>query len=247
MARRYWVGTSGWVYPHWREVFYPPDLPSSRWLPFYVAEFPTVEVNSSFYRLPQEKTFAGWRSKVPDDFRFAVKASRFITHIKRLKDCREPVETFLGRARALDENLGPVLYQMPPNFHRNERNEAVLADFLSAPAAGRAARLRVPARLLVQLGGLRPAAPAQRRLLRLPHGGPADAPGGDHRLRLHAIPRQRRPLRRPLRRGGAAALGRRPPRSPRGREDVYIYFNNDAGGFAVQNARQLKELLAQAS
>ena len=90
MARRYWIGTSGWVYQHWRGVFYPPELPSSRWLAHYRSSFGTVEINFSFYRLPKEKTFENWARAVPPGFRFAVKASRYITHIKRLRDCEEP-------------------------------------------------------------------------------------------------------------------------------------------------------------
>jgi uncharacterized protein YecE (DUF72 family) len=131
MALRYWVGTSGWSYKHWRGPFYPPGLPTSGWLAHYHAQFATVELNNSFYRLPQEKTFRNWSEAVPKGFRFAVKASRFITHIKRLRDCEEPLETFLGRARLLGEALGPVLYQLPPNFHCKPENMDRLADFLS--------------------------------------------------------------------------------------------------------------------
>ncbi len=130
MAHRYWVGTSGWVYPHWRGVFYPPKVPSNRWLNFYIAEFPTVEINFSFYRLPQEKTFASWNRRVPDDFRFAVKASRFITHVQRLKESAEALQRFLEGARLLEEKLGPVLFQLPPGFHRTEENWQRLEAFL---------------------------------------------------------------------------------------------------------------------
>jgi uncharacterized protein YecE (DUF72 family) len=131
MSRRYWVGTSGWSYNHWRGPFYPPGLPTSKWLTHYYAEFPTVEINASFYRLPQEKTFRNWGEAVPEGFRFAVKASRYISHIKRLKECEEPIETFLGRARHLGEALGPVLYQLPPNFHCKPENVDRLAEFMS--------------------------------------------------------------------------------------------------------------------
>jgi uncharacterized protein YecE (DUF72 family) len=124
----YYIGTSGWVYPHWRGVFYPPKLPQSKWLEYYTGLFSTVELNNSFYRLPSEQAFSNWRDSSPEGFRYAVKASRFITHIKRLKDVAEPIETFIERARHLHEKLGPLLYQLPPNMHRNDER---LASFLS--------------------------------------------------------------------------------------------------------------------
>ena len=128
MGPKYHIGTSGWVYPHWRNVFYPPKLPQSKWLEFYTRHFPTVELNNSFYRLPSEKAFSNWRDTSPEGFIYAVKVSRFITHIKRLKEVEEPVETFLSRARYLEEKLGPLLYQLPPNMHRNDER---LDGFLS--------------------------------------------------------------------------------------------------------------------
>jgi len=128
MGPKYYIGTSGWVYRHWRDVFYPSKLAQSKWLEFYTRHFPTVELNNSFYRLPTEKAFSNWRDTSPEGFVYAVKVSRFITHIKRLKDVQEPVETFLGRARHLGQKLGPLLYQLPPNMHRNdERLDAFLA------------------------------------------------------------------------------------------------------------------------
>ena len=128
MGPKYYIGTSGWVYPHWRDVFYPPKLAQSKWLEFYTRHFHTVELNNSFYRLPSEKAFSNWRDTSPEGFIYAVKVSRFITHIKRLKEVEEPVETFLSRARYLEEKLGPLLYQLPPNMHRNdERLEAFLS------------------------------------------------------------------------------------------------------------------------
>jgi len=127
MGAKYYIGTSGWVYPHWRDVFYPPKLPQSKWLEFYTGYFSTVELNNSFYRLPSEQAFSNWRATSPEGFRYAVKVSRFITHIKRLKDVAGPIETFLQRARHLNEKLGPLLYQLPPNMHRNdERLESFL-------------------------------------------------------------------------------------------------------------------------
>jgi uncharacterized protein YecE (DUF72 family) len=125
---QYYIGTSGWHYEHWRHRFYPQELTKAKWLEFYATHFPTVELNNSFYRLPSEAAFANWRNSSPADFAFAVKVSRFITHIKRLKDSEEALATFLSRAKGLEEKLGPLLYQLPPNMHRNDER---LASFLS--------------------------------------------------------------------------------------------------------------------
>ena len=125
----YFIGTSGWHYDDWRNRFYPEKLPRAKWLEFYAHHFPTVELNNSFYRLPTENTFANWRDLSPTNFTFAVKVSRFITHIKRLKNSEEAVENFIKRARILGEKLGPLLYQLPPNMHRNDET---LESFLSS-------------------------------------------------------------------------------------------------------------------
>jgi uncharacterized protein YecE (DUF72 family) len=125
---QYYVGTSGWHYDHWRYLFYPDKLPKAKWLEFYASHFTTVELNNSFYRLPSEEAFTAWRNSSPANFTFAVKVSRFITHIKRLKNIEQPVGTFLDRAKILKQKLGPLLYQLPPNMHRNDDR---LESFLS--------------------------------------------------------------------------------------------------------------------
>jgi uncharacterized protein YecE (DUF72 family) len=127
------VGTSGWEYRDWRGRFYPRDLPKDRWLEHYVQHFDTVELNTSFYRLPAAETFAAWRDRLPDGFAMAVKASRYLTHIKRLRDPDEPLERFWSRARRLGDRLGPVLYQLPPRWRRNAER---LAEFLDAVPRG---------------------------------------------------------------------------------------------------------------
>jgi len=128
MALHYYIGTSGWHYDHWRHRFYPEKLAKPKWLEFYAANFTTVELNNSFYRLPSEAAFATWRDSSPVNFTFAVKVSRFITHIKRLRDTEEAVEKFISRAQILGEKLGPLLYQLPPNMHRDDER---LESFLS--------------------------------------------------------------------------------------------------------------------
>jgi uncharacterized protein YecE (DUF72 family) len=133
MATVYYIGTSGWQYEDWRGVFYPGDLPKGRWLEFYTTRFRTVELNNSFYHLPSEKAFTSWRDRTPPGFLFAVKASRFITHIKRLRNTEEPLENFLSRARLLGDKLGPILYQLPPGMRRNEE---LLEGFLKTLPGG---------------------------------------------------------------------------------------------------------------
>jgi len=113
------VGCSGWQYKHWRGDFYPAGLSADRWLEFYASRFDTVEINNSFYRLPEASVFTAWRRRVPQGFVYAVKASRFLTHMKKLKDPAEPVERFFSRARRLDGAFGPVLYQLPPRWPVN--------------------------------------------------------------------------------------------------------------------------------
>jgi uncharacterized protein YecE (DUF72 family) len=112
-----YIGTSGWNYKHWASgAFYPPSCPQSEWLEVYARRFVTVEINNSFYRLPPPETFAAWARKTPSDFVFAVKVSRFITHIKRLKDPGESVRLFLKNSSRLGKKLGPLLFQLPPQM-----------------------------------------------------------------------------------------------------------------------------------
>jgi len=110
------AGTSGWQYQHWRPSFYPPGVPQRRWLEHYAERFPTVENNGTFYRLPARETFEQWRSRTPDGFVMAVKASRYLTHVQRLHDPEEPVRRMLGVFDGLKEKLGPVLLQLPPGM-----------------------------------------------------------------------------------------------------------------------------------
>ena len=113
------IGCSGWNYKAWRGVFYPVGLPTAKWLEYYARHFDTVELNNSFYRLPERETFASWERRVPGDFLYAVKASRFLTHMKRLRDPGPPLERLLSRVNALGRRLGPILYQLPANLTRD--------------------------------------------------------------------------------------------------------------------------------
>src|SRR6266581_4427949 len=116
-----WIGTSGWVYPHWVGPFYPPDLPVREQLSYYARHFPTVEINRSFYRLPTYDQFHAWAEQIASHpgFLFAVKASRYLTHMKKLHNAEEGVKRLIGSASGLGEHLGPFLYQLPPRWHAN--------------------------------------------------------------------------------------------------------------------------------
>jgi uncharacterized protein YecE (DUF72 family) len=125
------IGTSGWSYEHWLDRFYPRGLRKADWLDFYASRLPTVEINSTHYHVPDIATLTEWRRVVPPDFLFAVKVSRYITHMKKLKDARESVTTFLDRISILGDKLGPVLFQLPPHWHCNLQRLAGFLDILS--------------------------------------------------------------------------------------------------------------------
>lgn len=234
------VGTSGWQYADWRGVLYPDDVPQRLWLERYAECFSTVESNNAFYRLPDASTFEGWRDRTPARFRMAVKASRFLTHIKRLKDPDEPVARLMDRATGLGDTLGPVLLQLPPNLQVDtERLDACLRCF---PAGARVAveprheswwtdevrgvlRERKAALCWSDRLG-RPQAPLWRTTtwayVRLHEGRAKPRPSyGDGALRTW------------VRRIGDEWTDR---------HDVYVYFNNDPGGAAVRNAVRFRDL-----
>src|SRR4051794_12332510 len=110
------IGTSGWQYDDWRGAFYPPDLPHARWLEHYAAHFRTVEINNTFYRLPDRQVFEAWSRRVPEGFCFALKMSRYLSHIRRLKAPAEPVHRFIVRAQGMERSWGPTLLQLPPTL-----------------------------------------------------------------------------------------------------------------------------------
>jgi len=123
------IGCSGWNYRHWRGAFYPAGLPVKRWFQFYATQFDTVEINNSFYRLPKAETFDAWRWQAPPGFCYAVKANRFITQAKKLKDCAEPIARMMSQTVHLEPVLGPILYQLPPALGINlDRLEAFLGS-----------------------------------------------------------------------------------------------------------------------
>lgn len=235
------IGTSGWQYDSWRGAFYPPDVPKRRWLTYFAERFPTVEVNNTFYMLPKAESFARWTAETPPGFVVTVKASRYITHIRRMRDARDAVAVFHERARHLGEKLGPVLFQFPPRF---AADTGLLRGFLAAlPPTLRAAfefRDRSWERddVFEALDAAGAAfVLADRSGARVPHV----VTGGWSYVRFH----QGRPgiadyPREKLRRW-AERIESTPAR------ETYVYFNNDAGGAAVRDALTLTELLSGAT
>jgi len=124
------VGCSGWQYRHWRGDFYPASLSQREWLEYYAQRFDTVEINNTFYRLPEASSFREWRRRVPRGFEYAVKASRFLTHMKKLKEPEEPIDRFFDRARHLGPALGPILFQLPPHWPVNVERLQTFLDAL---------------------------------------------------------------------------------------------------------------------
>jgi uncharacterized protein YecE (DUF72 family) len=234
------IGCSGWNYKHWRDVFYPPRLPTSRWLEHYSATFDTVEVNATFYRLPTRHAAETWAKATPSGFCFAVKASRYLTHVKRLRETAarvprllEPLEPLLDAAK-----LGPVLWQLPESFHRDDER---LSEALDGLRSGRHCfEFRHPSWFV----------PEVEELLRA-HGAAlviADHPGRPFQTR--ALTADWTYLRFHYGRGrdGSYTSAQLRTWAARIREwqadaDVYVYFNDDWRGHAVREAVRLRELV----
>ena len=230
------IGTSGWQYADWRDVLYPPGLAQRRWLPHYADTFTTVENNNAFYRLPTRETFELWRGNTPPGFVMAVKASRYLTHMKRLKDPAEPVARLMNAANGLGDRLGPVLLQLPPTLQADtDRLTECLRQF--PPGTRIAVEPRHPSwwtdqtRHVLENHGAalcwadrlgEPQTPLWRTTdwlyLRF-HEGPADPwPEYDDET---------------LQRWADELAGT---------QDAYVYFNNDPGGAAVRNALRFTDL-----
>lgn len=240
MRGRAYVGTSGWSYPHWRNLFYAKGLPQNRWLAFYAEHFDTVELNNPFYRLPRPETFEKWRHATPKGFVFAVKASRYLTHVRKLAEPNEPWRKLYESARHLAGKLGPILFQFPPNWKADPKR---LEGFLEVlPEDLRYAfEFRNPTWFdadVYELLAAKPAALCQADSPRLPTHYEITAPYTFVRMhggsRLYASEYSVEELEIWAER----ILGY----LHRG-IDSYVYFNNDAHGFAVKNALKLKELL----
>jgi uncharacterized protein YecE (DUF72 family) len=236
-----WVGCSGWNYAEWRELVYPRGLPPRRWLAHYATLFDTVEVNSTFYRLPSRDAVANWAAETPPGFRFAIKASRYMTHIKRLTDLDQRVGRFYEQIEPLIEarKLGPVLWQLPGNFRCDlERLGAALEQL---PAGRHCFEFRHPSWFSDDVYGM-----LRRHGVALVIGDTPERPFQTHEmtadwtfLRFHQGTRGRR--------GNYSATEleewARRISAWRRRVEVFAYFNNDWNAFAVRNALALKRAL----
>jgi uncharacterized protein YecE (DUF72 family) len=237
------VGCSGWVYPHWRGRFYPEKLAVKHWFAFYAEHFDTVEINNSFYRLPKAETFDAWRDQAPEGFRYAVKANRFITQAKKLKDCDEPLERMMAPFRHLQPALGPILYQLPPRFRVNlDRLERFLE--LVPKDVTNVFEFRDPSWYSDAVFALLERHGAGFCAHDMPGlESPRLAVAGTAYVRLHG--------------GEGKYWGRYADarllewadwfvdQAHLGRE-VWIYFNNDIDGHAIEDALTLKAMIAQA-
>ena len=235
------VGTSGWVYKHWRETFYPAGLPGPRWFTHYAKEFETVEINNTFYRLPPPETFRKWAGQAPPGFVYAVKGNRFITHIKKLKDPEEPLRRFLDAARELGPALGPILFQLPPTWHLDlDRLRAFIGhlprDLRFVFEFRHPSWLHDETRRLLDATGM---GYCMHDLRDFPCPGWVTGPLAY--VRFHGPGKRKYAGNYP-----PAALRRWARRLAGIDRDAYAYFNNDAEGHAIRNARDLIALLSKA-
>jgi uncharacterized protein YecE (DUF72 family) len=236
------AGTSGWQYRDWRGTFYPPGVPQRRWLEHYARQFATVENNGTFYRLPSRDTFASWRDRVTDDFVMTVKASRYLTHVRRLRDPAEPVKRLVDAAAGLGDRLGPVLLQLPP-------------DLRAAPRLLRECLRQFPAAMRIAVEPRHESwwtdevqdvlAGQHAALCWADRSGQALAPlwrtADWGYLRLHegegaGWPRYSEPVLRAW--AGRIAM------TWAGDGDVYVYFNNDQRGAAPHDAAEFASVAA---
>jgi uncharacterized protein YecE (DUF72 family) len=235
------IGCSGWNYKDWREAFYPKGVPQSRWLEHYATEFDTVEVNATFYRLPTRDTVANWVEQTPDGFRFAIKASRYLTHVKRLRELPRYFANFADRLEPLlhTPKMGPVLWQLPPTFKRDDERLAAALEAL--PPGRHAFEFREPDWFVPDVYaalrehdvalviGDHPKWPFQARELtadwtyvRL-HYGKRGRRGNYSEAELETWKRRIAAWRR--------------------KAEVLVYLNNDWEAFAIRNARWLRDRL----
>jgi uncharacterized protein YecE (DUF72 family) len=236
-----YIGTSGWNYKHWMGRFYPEGLPASQLLSFYAKHFDTVEINNSFYQLPKLTTFTNWRETVPKDFLFAVKASRFITHMKKLKAPKTSSSKLFTHSERLEDKLGPILFQLPPHWHCNlERLEEFL-DVLPPeqqyvfefrdeswlqPDVYRVLREHNVAFCMHDLGGKETPREITADFTYLRFHGPGKAAySGSYPTRV------------------LKEWAKRITEWKSELKTIYVYFNNDIEGHAITNALSLRELV----
>ncbi len=233
------IGTSGWIYKHWRGIFYPEKLPQKLWLDFYAEHFDTVEVNFSFYRLPTRQAFESWRDRAPSGFCYAVKGSRYVTHLKRLLDPEQHVRLFIDHLAGLADRTGPILWQLPPNFRRDDQRlaaflETLPSDYRHTIEFRHASWLAGDVYSLLEAKGVAlciPVSPNLPRTVRLTadwtyvrfHYGGDDGKFAPHELAEWAE------VFRDFQRQDA---------------EIWTFFNNDWHGYAIENAVSLRNHLS---
>lgn len=227
------VGTSGWQYPHWKNVFYPGDLREKHWFEYYASHFTTVEINNSFYHLPSASTFESWREAGPKGFCYALKFSRYGSHLKKLKDPADSIGKFLERAEILGELLGPILVQLPPHWNA----DAVRLDEFLDAAPNRirwAVEFRDPSWLCEEIYEVLRRHAAALCIHDLIEDHPYEITADWVYLRFHGANNGGDYPHQAL----SAAAKRIEGYLAKG-WDVYAYFNNDAQGVAISNAMDL--------
>jgi uncharacterized protein YecE (DUF72 family) len=238
---RFFVGTSGFSYPHWGNgLFYPKDLPRAKWFEYYLRHFKAVELNVSFYRLPKKEVFAGWRKKAGPDFVFSVKGSRYITHVKKLKDCQEAVERFFEATGGLKGGADVVLWQLPPNFRVNKER---LSSFLKILPKGwrYAFEFRHESWLSDEIDELLKKYQAAVVFQDFPDWPVTEKVTADFiYLRFHGKTSLYSSCYTERELTGWAKKIKNWLKKGR---DCYAFFNNDALGYAVENAKELKKIL----
>jgi uncharacterized protein YecE (DUF72 family) len=229
-----WIGTSGYQYNHWKGIFYPEDLPKKNWFLHYCGHFKTVEINNTFYNLPKAGTFETWRDQAPEDFCYALKYSRYGTHMKKLKDPEQALDTFMAVASILQKKLGPVLVQLPPHWKANPER---LEEFLKKLPFGRrfAVEFRDPSWLdesiLTILENHQTALCVHDMIGDHPDRATTDWVYYRFHGRNYGGQYSHQKL--------SAMADRLTEHSKAGR-DVFAYFNNDLAGYAVDNALDLR-------
>jgi len=236
------IGTSGWHYGHWDGPFYPDGMAKKDYLSYYARHFHTAEVNNTFYQVPPTKTFEHWKKTVPLHFLFAVKASRYITHMKKLKDPEKPVSKFLKRVEVLGDKLGPVLFQLPPRWRVNAERLETFLEIL--PSGFRYAfEFRDPSWFhprVLELLKEKKAAFCIYDFDR--HQSPKEVTAEFVYIRLHGPegPYKGKYDSTALS-GWAGAISS----WARGKREIYCYFDNDQSGYAPQDAQALNQMLAK--
>ncbi len=235
------IGTSGWVYQHWRGLFYPPELPQAKWLPFYSERFNTVEINNSFYRLPSKAAFERWHRQTPNDFTFAVKGNRFITHMRKLRSVEEPLRRFFEAVCGLGEKAKVILWQLPPMLKADHER---LREFLRVLPKGYryAVEFRHPSwwidrasiKVLEEFGCAFciPSAPMLPKEIILTSDFSYIRMHGWNQLYSGCYPMSE--LR---------WWAERISEMLRNGIDVFVYFNNDVNAYAIRNAEELANLI----